>query len=151
MKKETLQKLLLREQSGELSPRQRRYLDCELAASEEACVLRAELGRLTDAIITPDAEPEPWTVARIDARLREERRPAWSFSKVWKMAPAMAACLAVVAGILNFHGKQTSSAPVAVVAAAGVDVWHDPFEEDLNRLENLIASISGNPLDIMEM
>jgi hypothetical protein len=58
----------------------------------------------------------------------------------------------VVGGILNFHGKQTSSASAAVVvAAAEVDVWNDPLEEELGRLENLIVAISGDPLDIMEM
>jgi ferric-dicitrate binding protein FerR (iron transport regulator) len=151
MKTKKIEKWLLLEQSGELSPRQIRSLSRMLASSEEARALRNELGRLKGSIIFPDEEPSPWTVTKIAARLREERRPVFSFSKVWRPALAVAACSLMVTGILNFHGKQVSSAPVAVVAAAGVDVWDDPFEEDLSRLENLIVAISGDPLDIMEM
>ncbi len=64
---------------------------------------------------------------------------------------ALAACLTVVTGIFNFHGGQTSSAPAAVLTTTGVDVWDDPLEEDLSKLENQIVAISGDPLDSMEM
>jgi ferric-dicitrate binding protein FerR (iron transport regulator) len=151
MKRKKLEKWLLLEQSGELSAWQLRRLGRELAASGEARILRQELGRLKGSILIPEMEPSPWTVTKIAARLREERRSAFIFSNGWKPALAMAACLMVATGILNFHGKQVSSTPVAVIAAAGVDVWNDPLEEDLSRLERQIAAISGDSLDIMEM
>lgn len=148
MKTKKLEKWLLLEQSGELSPRRRRLLD----RCPEAQAKRAELNALHAALPVLDAEPSPWTVTRIAARLHAERRPVLVASKVWRTALALAASLMVVSGILNFHGKQTPSTSTAVVmAAAGVDVWNDPLEEDLGRLENLIVAISGDPLDIMEM
>jgi ferric-dicitrate binding protein FerR (iron transport regulator) len=151
MKIKKLEQWLLLESSGELSPRKLRQLERELAASENARTLRLELGRLKGSILSPEIEPSPWTGAKIAARLREERSPVRTVTRVLKPALALAACLALVTGILNFHGKQTSSASVAVVAAAGVDVWNDPLEEDLSRLENQILAISGDSLDTMEM
>ncbi|MEI8205791.1 MAG: hypothetical protein WCG03_02825 [Kiritimatiellales bacterium] len=151
MKRKKLEKCLLLEQSGELSPRQLRQLERELAASENARILRQELGRLRGSVLLPETEPFPWTVARISARLREERRPVLTATQVIKPVLALAACVMAVAGIFNFHGKQAASSPVAVVAAAGVDVWNDPLEGDLSRLERQIAAISGDSIDIMEM
>ncbi|MCC7300054.1 MAG: hypothetical protein IT583_03125, partial [Verrucomicrobia bacterium] len=63
----------------------------------------------------------------------------------------LAACLILAAGLFDFHGTRVSSTSVASVSAAGVDVWNDPFEEDLSRLENLIVAISGDSLNVMEM
>lgn len=151
MKMKKIEQWLLLEASGELSPHQLLRLGRELAASEAARMLRQELGQLRGTILPPAIEPSPWTVERISARLREERRPALSVSQVLKPVFALAACLALVIGIFNFHGKQTSSASVAVLAAAGVDVWSDPLEEDLSRLERQIMAISGDSLDVMEM
>lgn len=151
MKTEKLEKLLLLEQSGELSPGQRRRLECELSASDNARRLREELSLLSRSVCKPAAEPSPWTVARIAARLHEERQPAVNLSCILKPVLALAAGLVLVINIWNFHGKQVPSTSAAVVSAAGVDVWNDPFEGDLSRLENLIGTISGDPLDIMEM
>ena len=151
MKTKKLEKWLLLEQSGELSLRQLRQLDRELSVSEDARVLRNELRRLKGVIITPDVEPSPWTVAQITVRLREGNRSAMSLSSILKPVLALAACLALMLGIGNFHGEQDSSASTVVVASAGVDVWDDPIEADLSKLENLIVAISGTPVDIMEM
>jgi hypothetical protein len=151
MKIKKLEKWLLLEASGELSPRQLRRLDRELTVSEDARALRQELGRLRGSILLPEIELSPWTVAKIAARLREEHRPVWTVTQVLKPALALAACLALVVGILNFHGKQNSLSLATVVAAAGVDVWNDPLEEDLSRLERQIMAISGDSLDTMEM
>ncbi len=149
MKKKKLEKWLLLEASGELSLRQLHRLGRELAASEEARILRQELGRLRGSILLPEVEPSPWTVARIAARLREERRPAFLFSNAWKPALALAACLMVAVGIFNFHGNPAFSS--VAVAASGVDVWNDPLERDLSRLESQIAAISSDSLDIVGM
>jgi len=151
MKTKKLEKWLLLEQSGELSPKQLCLLRRELDISDRARRLREELGILSGSIRKIDVEPSPWAVARIAARLREEGQTVVSLSKILRPVLALAACLTVVSGVLNFHGKQTYSASTAVIAAAGVDVWDDPFEQDLSKLENLIVSISGNPIDIMEM
>lgn len=151
MKTKKLEKWLLLEQSGELSSRQLRRLIHELDVSDKARQLRTDLRMLRSSVRSPDAEPSPWTVARIDARLRSEKYPAMNLSRFLKPVLALAAGLALVLGSWNFHGEQTSSAFTAVVAAAEVDVWNVPFEEDLSRLENLIVAISGDPLDIMEM
>ncbi len=150
MKTKKLEKWLLLEQSGELSPRQLRRLDRELSGSEEARALRKELSRLKGVIVTPDVEPSPWAVAQITARLREESRPAIPLS-ILKPVLALAACLALMLGIGNFHGERASSTSTVVIASAGVDVWDDPIEADLSKLENLIVAISGDPVDVMEM
>jgi hypothetical protein len=152
MKTNKLEKLLLLEQSGELSPKQRCRLEHELQVSDKARKLRSDLSMLSGSINKPDVELSPWTVARIDARLREKSRPALTPSVLWKPALALAAGLTIISGVFSFHGKPTSSAPVsAVVAMAEVDVWNMPFEEDLIKLENLIVAISDHPADIMEM
>jgi len=147
MKTKKLERWLLLEQTGELSARRQRLL----MACPEAQEKRAGLNSLRMALPVLDAELPLWTVKKIDSRLHAERRSAAGFSKLWKPALAMAVCLILVAGIVNFHGESTSSAPVAVVVAAGVDVWNDPLEEDLSRLETQIAALSGEPFDIMEM
>ena len=149
MKTNKLEKLLLLEQSGELSAWQLRRLGRELAVSEEARILRQELGRLRGLILLPEVEPSPWTVAKIAARLHDEHRSVLAVTRVLKPVLALAACLMAVAGIFNFHGKQVSSS--VAVAASVVDVWSDPLERDLSRLESQIAAISSDSLDTMEM
>ena len=151
MKTKKIEKWLLLEQSGELSPRQLRLLNHELAVSDDARRLRLELNMLSSSINKPEVEPSPWAVAKIAARLHGERLPVFNFYKIWKPALALAAGLTIVAGILNFHGEQTSSTSTGVLTVAGVDVWDDPFEKDLCKLENLIVAISDDPADIMEM
>ena len=103
------------------------------------------------SVLLPEVEPSPWAVARIAARLREERHSVLTATRALKPVLALASCLMVAVGILNFHGEQNSSSLATVVAAAGVDVWSDPLEEDLSRLESQIAAISGDSLDTMEM
>jgi hypothetical protein len=152
MKTAKIERWLLLEQSGELSFRHLRQLGRELDNSEKARELRDDLGRLKGSIITPKIEPAPWCTKRIDARLSQENRPSLNLYRVLKPALALAAGLVIVAGILNFHGEQTSSTSTAVLlAAAEVDVWNDPIGEDMGKLENLMVAISGDPLDIMEM
>lgn len=156
MKTKTIEKWLLLEQTGELSPRRRRLLN----ASAEAQKKRDELNALRRVLPESNPELSPWMVAKIEARLRTERRVSAGFSNVWKPALALAACLALIVGVVNtFHGNTTSSASAvaaaAIVAAPpvpeGVDVWSVPNEEDLDELERLIVAISYEPFDIMEM
>ena len=149
MKMKKIEKWLLLEASGELSPRQLRRLERELAVSEDARILRGDLGRFRGSVLRQEIEPSPWAAAKIAARLREEHHPARTVTRGLKPALALAACLALVAGVLIFHGKKTSLASIAVVAAA--DVWNDSLEEDMSRLEGQIMAISGDSFDIMEM
>ncbi len=144
MKTTTLEKLILLEQSGELSTRKRRFLE----ACPEAPAKRDELTVLCAATPRSEVEPSPWTTPKIAARLREERRPVVTFSKVWKPVFLTAACLMLVVNTFNF--KQTASTSV-VTEMTEADVWNDQFEEDLVELESLIQAISGDSLDIMEM
>ncbi len=145
MKMKTLEKYLLLEQSGELSARQRRQLD----ACPEAQAKRDELNVLCAATPTAAVEPSPWTTTKIAARLREDQRPAFTFSKVWKPVFLTAACLMLVVNTFDF--KQTPSSSAVVATTVEVNVRYDQLEEDLVELESLILAMSGDSLDIMEM
>lgn len=152
MKTAKLEKWILLEQSGELPPRRVERLRRELAASPEARELHTVLNRLKNSVAVPDVELSPWIITQISARLVREPKASFQFAGLFRPALALAAGLMLAAGIFNFHDEQASSASsTAIAAVAGVDVWNDPLEEDLGRLENLIVAISGDPLDIMEM
>lgn len=163
MKTKTLEKYLLLEQSGELSTRKRRLLE----ACPEAQAKRDELTVLRAATPRSEVEPSPWAATKIAARLREERRPVVTFSKVchslrslprmrgaslaslgWKPIFLMAACLMLVVNTFNFKQTSTDS---AVIAETEMDVWNNQFEEDLVELESLILAMSGDLVDSMEM
>jgi len=145
MKRKKLEKLLLLEESGELSARQRRLLE----VCSEARAKRAEMKALCEAVPVSDAEPGVWDITKISARLREEPHSVFAISTGWKPALALAACLAIVAGFLIFN--RVASSYTVVATAAEVIVWDDQFEEDLVELESLILAMSGDPLDIMEL
>jgi len=144
MKTKQIEKLLLLEQTGELTARQRRMLN----TNPDAQAKRDELKVLCASVPAVDVEPSPWAVAKIDARLRKERRPVLNFSNVWKPIFLTVACLTLVVSTFDFN--QTSPAPVAVMAAE-VDVWNVQFEEDLVELESLILAISGDSFDMVEL
>jgi len=147
-----LERWLYLEQSGELSARQLRRLERGLQASAEARQMRKELSRLHRALGDPDVTLSSQVVSKIDARLRAGGRSTTRAFTVWKPVLALAACLTVALGLWNFHGGGEASSTVApVIAEAGVFVWSDPLDDELTRLENLIAALSGDPLDIMEM
>ena len=95
MNPKQLEQFLLLEMSGELSPRQRRELDAQLAASAEARRQRDDLRRLAAALPAPAAQPAPGAAAQIAARLRQPARPAFNLLPAWKPALAAAAALAV--------------------------------------------------------
>jgi ferric-dicitrate binding protein FerR (iron transport regulator) len=150
MKPSQLEKWVLLEQSGELAPRDQLRLKRALDGSAAARHLRDDLRQIEAAVMDPASEPSPWTAVRIDARLRAEN-PAGVPLRRWKPALSLAAGALLMAGLFTFHGQQNSSSFVPALAAAEVDAWSDPFEEDLVRLENLIAAASGDTLDLMEM
>jgi hypothetical protein len=147
MKMTTLEKWVLLEQSGELSPRRQRKLE----ACPETQAKRDEYQALCAAVQIPDVEPSPWAVTKIAARLREERHPVLTFSKVWKPVFLTAACLTLVVSTFNLNQAPSGPSALAVVTAVEADEWNVQFEEDLVELESLILAISGDPIDTMEM
>ena len=148
-----LEQILLLEQSGELSSKQRRILDAELAANPAARQLRAELQRLAAAIPPAGAAPAPGTATRIAARLGPARPPAAAFPPAWKPALAAAAAFALLLGVRTYHGKTVPAGATApAVAAAAEDEWSDPLDADFTELENLLTSIAAeNPFDTTEL
>ena len=144
MKMKQLEKLILLEESGELSVRQRRTLE----QCPEADDVRKELTAFLNSVPVLEEEPSAWAATKIASRLRSKPNSLFEFSRLWKPALALAACLTIFVNSFDF--RQTSSAST-VVQTVEVDVWDDQFEEDLAELETLILAISGDPLDIMEM
>ena len=139
MNPKQLEQLLLLEQSGELSPQQRRDLDAELAATPEARRFRDQLRALSAAVPPPAAAPAPDAAARIAARLAPRPRMV-----VWKPLLATAAALALLLGVYTFR-PGPASAPVetaAVAAAAEEEEWTDPLDAEFTELESLLAAIS---------
>ncbi len=151
MNAKELEQLLLLEQSGELSPAQRRRLDAALAASPEARRLRDRLHRISAAIPAPAARPAPDAAARIAARLRQDQAPARAFRPAWKPALAAAAALALLVGVRTFHAPAPVSSESAAAAAEEED-WTDPLDAEFTELENLLLAISsGDSLEITEL
>ena len=152
MNTKKLEQLLLLEQSGELSPKQRRLLDQELAASEKARRLRDQLRQISAAIPAPAAQPAPDAAARIAARLHQAPGPMLAFLPAWKPALAAAAVLALLLGVRTFHAKtQVLPEPAVASATAEEEVWTDPLEQDFAELESMISTLATNSLDISEI
>jgi len=145
MKAKTVEKLLLLEQTGELSKRQKVRLDAAPGVQEK----RDELNALCAAVSVVTEDPSPWTVSKIDARLRKERRPILLPTRVWKPILALAACLTLVVSTWDF--KPAPSVDSISVVISETEAWTAQFSEDLGELENLILAISDSSLDISEM
>ena len=144
-----LEQLLLLEQSGELSPKQRRQLDAALAASPAARQSRDQLRGLASAIPVPAVRPAPEAAARIAARLAHAPKPA--FAPAWKPVLAAAAALALLLGVRSYHGAPFTPAPSAsteIAAAAEVE-WTDPLDAEFTELETLLLAISTT--DVLEI
>lgn len=152
-----LERLLLLEQSGELSEKQRGRLEAECAANAGAQHRRAELCRLAAALPPVSAEPSPATVEKIFARLAPPHAPATAFLPQWKPALAAAAALALLLGIHAFRkAAEVSPLPAPGYAALGEeeeDDWIDPLEEEFAELEQLILVLSEDEdlFDWMEL
>jgi ferric-dicitrate binding protein FerR (iron transport regulator) len=135
-----LEQLLLREQSGELSPSQRRALDAEFAANPAARRFRDQLRALAGAAPAPAAGPAPDAAARIAARLSPRPRIF-----TWKPLLATAAALALLLGVYALRPGPASApvATVAVAAAAEDEDWTDLLDDDFTELEDLLAAIAA--------
>ena len=147
-----LELLLLLEQSGELSPQQRRELDAELGASAEARCQRAQLRSFAAAIPTSPAQPAPGTAQLIHARLQSQQKPSTAFHPAWKSALTAAAALALLIGVHAYRGKTNPIPSEPTVASSTVveeEEWTDPLDSEFTELENLISTFSTD--DTFEM
>ena len=152
MNTQKLEQLLLLEQSGELSPKQRRQLDAELAVSAEARQSRNELRGLAVAIPPPAAQAAPDAARRIAARLHPAPKPAFAFLPAWKPALAAAAALALLLGVRTFRSNPAPADPVVASAPAQEEEWTDPLETEFTELESLLTAISADDsLETMEL
>ena len=143
MNPKQLEQLLLLEQSGELSPRQRRDLDAELAASPAARRFRDQLRALAGAVPPPAAGPATDAGAIIAARLQAKPKSVFAFQPAWKPALAAAAALALFVGVRSFQRPATVLTETAAVATAAADEdWTDPLDADFTELESLLAAMS---------
>ena len=140
-----LERLLLLEQSGELSAAQRRALDAELAASPAARRFRDQLRDLAGAVPPPAAGPAPDAAARIAARLQAKPKPVFAFPPAWKPALAAAAALALLLGVRTFRpapAAAPAASTAAVETAAAEEDWSDPLDADFTELESLLAAMT---------
>ena len=140
-----LNRLLLLEQSGELSPQQRRRLAAELARLHSARHLPQELHTLARFLPPPATHPAPDAALKIAARLRPPpEKPVVSCPPAWKPLLAAAAVLALLLGIRAFHA--TEAPPVlAVTAIAGEEEeWTDPLDADFTELETLLLAVAAD-------
>ncbi len=154
MNPQQLEQLLLREQSGELTEKQRRALAAELAADPAAGRLRAELRGLAAALPSAPA-PAPGAAGKIAARLRPPNQPA-VFRPAWKPALAFAAALALLLGVRAYRGQPgagETAAPAIITAAAAEDeAWTDPLDAEFTELESLLVAIDSTAgLDLTEL
>lgn len=148
-----LERLLLLEQSGELSAPQRRRLAAELDASAGARQLRAGLRGLAAALPEPSFSPAPDAAPRIAERLRRPEPTARIRPPLLRPVLAAAAALALLAGFFAFR-------PPAPVQTAAVESpadteeyeWTDPLDAEFAELETLLLAISSDQaLDITEL
>jgi hypothetical protein len=154
MNAKQLEQILLLEQSGELSAKQRRLLDQELAASAETRRLREQLRGLAAAIPSTTAQPAFDAAARINARLRQHSKPTLAFLPAWKPALAAAAALALLLGVRAYRANRTPAPAesAAVAAATEEEDWTDPLDTEFTELESLIDTMSAdNSLEITEI
>lgn len=157
MNPKQLEQLLLLEQSGELTPAQRRALDTELAANPAARRFRDQLRALAAAVTAPAAGPAPDAAARIAARLQAKPKRIFTFQPAWKPALAAAAALALFVGVRTFQsgrpGPAADSTTAAVAAAtAEEEDWTDPLDAEFTELESLLLAISSDDsLEITEL
>ena len=153
MNPKQLEQLLLLEQSGELSPKQRRTLDAELAAHSSAYPLRKELRNLTASIPSPTAIPSTLSTSAIHARLSQSSKAPSGFRPAWKPALAAVAALSLLLGIHTYHAKTPiSSTPTVASMTTEEEEWTDPLDSEFTELESLIATIStDNTYEITEI
>lgn len=144
--KNRLEHLLLLEQSGELSPGQRRRLDVlRRQGDAPADPLEKEMHWLASNLSGPPAPASSTEILqeRIHHRLTEQGGTAHAAYRpaIWLAAAASVALL--VAGI-RFAMRPPAAALESAAAGQSAleEAWEDPYETEFAQLESLIASIS---------
>lgn len=147
MKPAALERLLLLEQTGELTPRQQSRLAAALAAAPRARAQRDQLRHITRAATAPETAPTPAALsaatARIDARLRHPR-PLTAVP--WQPLLAAAAALVLIVGATFFHIARHPAATSQQAALADdteLDTaWLNPMDTEFTELEDLLVGLA---------
>ena len=147
-----IEKLVLLQQSGEISPADQRRLDAALAASPDARRFRESLLSFAAAASSLHPQPNPDSAARIAARLSSPRARA----RAWKPLLAAAAAAALLLGALSLRsslrpGPHAPGGTSFAEANLPDEDWTDPYDADFAELETLLSSISTDPFDSMEL
>ena len=157
MTPQQIEKLLLLEQTGELSSKQRQRLQEALATSAAARQQREQWQKMA-ALLPPPAwqlAPAPEAAARIAARLQATEAATAPIRRPYALHPAWAAAaililLAISAALL----RPTAPAPLTATAeieADEWDAWDDPLEADFAALEDLLADIASEPFELADL
>lgn len=155
MKKRKQINAVLLAHSGELDAARWGRLAEVLSRDESLRALQRDLEEWRSAIHLEEGDPLPDAVEAIHRRLGLSRRrtgPVLDFASARKPALALAAGLMLAAGLWSFTGRQPSSGWVGAGLAAGsVDLWADPLDEDLSRLEARVLALSRDALNVVEL
>lgn len=152
MNQKRIERLLLLEQTGELSARERRQLDKELAANAEARWRRDEFRGFAAVIPPVAAQPASDAARRIAACLHAPQKSSFAFPPAWKPAVAAVAALALLFGVRAVRHQPGGPAAVAGASAAEEEEWTDPLETEFAELESLIAGLdSDETFEITEL
>ena len=151
MKRDTLEKWILLEQSGELDDRRRAALEHALKSDPDARAYRNALRGITEAARTePDAAtPDAAVTARIlrEARKHRDRSGPGVLVRfpVWgpRLAYAAAGLVLAVGGWLVLHkppsGDIVQDVPHEPAENAEILAWDDGFESDLALISSIMA------------
>lgn len=150
MKKDTFEKYLLLEQSGELSAWKKYRLACHLRKFPEAVEQKRALLQLLELSSSGEESTTPTETLtavlgearilkaedRAAGRHSEKRLPAWG-----KVAGACAAlALLMVAGMFLSSPRQSAD----VAQDNNIPNWEDSFESELDQLDTLIAMVESD-------
>ena len=146
--------LLLLEQSGELSPAQRRELDARLAGNPAARAERDRIRGLLAAVPRTSREPSAALVQRVVAQAAAARfavPASWQRPRrVFTWAAAAALALLLGATLIHRIAPQFSTR-VAIANGDAFDEWVDPFEEEFAYLEDLYDDLSAHVFEHIDL
>jgi hypothetical protein len=146
MKRDTAEKWMLLEQSGELGPVRGLLLRRHLARHPEDRTFRDDMVRIVDA--ARDAGDVPGIDAQVRAAIRAaaDRRVEEDVAPSWRPALAFAALVLVLAaGWLVFRHppamspSQVAKAPAKETVAEADLAWDNGIDAEISELQNMFA------------
>ena len=157
MNRDQLEKELLLQQSGELSPSRRKRLEQHLESSAEARQLRDEILSLTASVRNevPEAEAGEVLLARIMEEGRAAVKPADS-KLVWLTTLPRFVGAAAGLAVLFLSGWLLMQAPIqqgAHVASTTTEdplAWEDNFDERMAEIESLFVMNNTDQEDSLD-